>query len=323
MSPATNDAIHKWIDEAGAAMGGDATERKEALLELESTIYERLEEQTDAGVEERTAVESVLDSLGSATEMGHACMPQRPIIRPELSRSFFMFTWALFAVHFVLIIAATMAGREFALPPLHFRPIEQQSVLGFFARAIEVLLFDAGLMLVCFYCLDRLGGLWPAARSSAQLTKNPRGHFESAAFMLLVLVVANFLRDNLLALYMESASGTIQVPLLGEGFTDNLVLFNVWLGLACARELWYGFRGESRRVLVLDIVVRSIGVFCLMRIVASQRLVDLAGARDSIGPNADTVAALLNTAFSLIALVTAAMIAVEIVRRAFRLRLVD
>ena len=127
MSPATNDAIHKWIDEAGAAMGGAAAERKEALLELESTIYERLDEQTNAGVEEGAAVESVLDSLGSATEMGHACMPQTPIIRPELSRSFFMFTWALFAVHFVLIIAATMAGREFALPPLHFRPIEQQS----------------------------------------------------------------------------------------------------------------------------------------------------------------------------------------------------
>ena len=322
MSPTTNAAVHQWIEEAGAAMGGGVAERREALLELESTIYEKVEEQTSGGVAENEAVGKVLASLGSASAMGHACIPQTPVIRAELTRSFFMWTWALFAVHFVLIIAATMAGRDFALPPLHFRPIEQQNALELFARALEVLLFDAGLMMLIFVCRDRLGGLLPS-RTAPLRDREPRRHFESAAFMALVLIVANFLRDNLLALYLRDGTGMIQVPLLGEGFTDNLVLFNVWLVLACARELWYGFRGENRRTLLLDIGVRAIGVFCLLRIVASQRIVDLAGAQESLGPNADTVAALLNTAFSLIALVAAATIAVEIVRRAFRLRLAD
>ena len=322
MTRATEDVIHQWIEEAGAAMGGDVAERREALLELESTIYEKVEEQTRAGVKEDAAVDTVLRSLGDATVMGHACIPQRPIIRPELSRSFFMWTWAMFAVHYVLIIAATMAGREFAVPPLHFRPIEQQGAFGFFARALEVLLFDAGLMMIVFVMRDRLGGLVRMPRASAR-AQNPRRHFESAAFMALVLIVANFLRDNLLALYVDSGDITIQVPLLGAGFTDNLLLFNVWLLLACAREIWYGFKGESRKALLLDIVVRAIGVFCLLRIVATQRLVDFTGAQESMGPNAETVGALLNTGFSLIALATAAMIAVEIVRRAFRLRLTD
>ena len=57
-----------------------------------------------------------------------------------------------------------------------------------------------------------------------------------------------------------------------------------------------------------------------------RRPTDPAGRGVELGPehglptaSADTLAALLNTAFSLIALITAAMIAVELVRKTFRL----
>ena len=44
MTTATRDVVHQWLEDAGGAMGGDATQRRDALLELEAAIYERIEE---------------------------------------------------------------------------------------------------------------------------------------------------------------------------------------------------------------------------------------------------------------------------------------
>jgi len=320
MTRDTHDPVQLWMDEASSTMGGDASQRREAILELESTIHERIDERTAAGETQEKAAHAVLDTLGDPRTMGHALMPQRPLLRPELTRSFILGTWALFAVHFVLVIGATLAGRELALPPLRIQPIALHSVIDMFARTFEVLLFDAGLMLSMFVLRDRLGRFTRIPRASHKPVSEPRHHFASAAFLFLVLIVANFLRDNLIALYLKDGDGMLQIPLIGSGFTDNLMIFNGWIVLAMARECYYGWRGENRGVLALDVVTRAAGIFCLLRIVATRELVDITAAQGMLGPNADTVAALLNTAFSLIALITAAVIAVELVRRVFRLR---
>jgi hypothetical protein len=319
MTRATQESVHRWIEEAAGSMGGDARERREALLELESTIYEKIEDRTREGGQEDEATQEVLESLGDPRTMGHAFMPQRPLLPPEQTRTFMLWTWALFAVHFVLVIGATMAGRELSLPPLRIQPLEHQTVIELFARGLEVLIFDAGAMLMLFMLRTRLGNLVRLRRTSSRPSNAPRRHFESAAFLGLVLIVANFLRDNLFALYLTDGTGTLQVPLIGHGFTDNLLLFNLWLALAIAREIMYGWRGVGRPTLVLDIVARATGIFCLLRIVATRRLVELGTEHGIPTASADTLQALLNTGFSLLALVTAAMIAVELVRRIFRL----
>jgi len=321
MTQSTRDTVHLWIEEAAGSMGGQATERREALLELESTIYEKIDERTASGEAEEQAAHSVLQSLGDPRAMGHAFMPQRPLLRPELTRSFLLATWALFAVHFVLVIGATLAARDISLPPLRISPIEHPSVMEMFARALEVLLFDAGVMLALFVLRDRVGHRARISFTKRKSIGEPRHHFSNAAFLALVLIVANFLRDNLIAIYIKNGTGTLQIPLIGSGFTDNLVLFNIWVALAIVRECLYGRQaGNLRAARMLDIATRALGIFCLLRIVATQRLVDITGAKGLLGTNADTVAALLNTAFSLIALTTAAVIGVELVRRVFRLR---
>jgi len=320
MTNATRDVVHSWVEEAAGSMGGGTAERRDALLELESTIHEKIDDRTSTGEQEEQATRSVLDSLGDPRAMGHAFMPQRPLLRAELSRSFMLWTWALFAVHFVLIIGATLAGRELALPPLRIGPIEHRSVFELFARTLEVLLFDAGAMLSVFVLRDRVGNFARVRFAARRAVAQPRRHFTNAAFLCLVLVVANFLRDNLIALYVKDGDGTLQIPLIGTGFTNNLVLFNAWILLTIARECLYGWRRETRGALLLDVLTRAIGIFCLLRIVATRELVDITGAQEMLGPNADTVAALLNSAFSLIALCAAAVIAVELVRRVFRVR---
>ncbi|MHC4940479.1 MAG: hypothetical protein ACYTHK_16190 [Planctomycetota bacterium] len=318
MTSATRDAVHEWLEEAAGAMGGDANQRREALLELESAIYERIDERTTGGEDESDAARAVLIDMGDAIEIGHRFVPQRPLIAPESTRTFLIYTFALFAVHFVMVIGASLASQAIALGPLRIRPFADSSAPELIARAIEVLLFDAGLMLCCFLLQSRVGRLLPLPRSKAREGKDRRRHVETATFLALVLVVANFVRDNLLALYLPHGEGTLQVPLLGSGFTANLLLFNLWIGLTMLRELVYGWKGNTRPALLLDIVARAIGVFCLLRIVATRKLVDLTAARDALGADTETIASLLNSAFSLIALATAALIAVTLVKRVFR-----
>jgi hypothetical protein len=321
MTTATRDAVHQWLEEAGGAMGGDATQRRDALLELESAIYERIEERTVDGEQEHDATRAVLVDMGDATTIGHRFVPQRPLIAPERSRTFLLYTFALFAVHFVVVIGATLAGRAIALGPLRIRPFADSSAPELIARALEVLLFDAGLMLGLFLVQARLGRLIRLPRAAAREGANRRRHFETAAFLTLVLVVANFLRDNLLALYLADpqGDGTLQFPLLGSGFTSNLLLFNLWIALAATREFVYGWKGDTKQELLLDIVARSVGIFCLLRIVATHKLVDLTAAREALGTDTETVGSLLNSAFSLLALTAAALIAVALVKRLFRI----
>ncbi|MHC4409035.1 MAG: hypothetical protein ACYS0F_08530, partial [Planctomycetota bacterium] len=64
---------------------------------------------------------------------------------------------------------------------------------------------------------------------------------------------------------------------------------------------------------------RSVGIFCLLRIVATHKLVDLTAAREALGTDTETVGSLLNSAFSLLALTAAALIAVALVKRLFRI----
>lgn len=321
MTRGTREAVQDWLEQAGGAMGGDAAQRREALLELESAIYERIDERTVAGEQEHEAAEAVLTGLGDAREIGHRFVPQRPLIPPERTRAFLVATSALFAVHFVLVIGATLAGQSFAFGPLRVRPFADRSTMELFARAAEVLIFDGGLMLLLFLVQARLGRLVRFPRAGLREGANRRRHFETATFLTLVFIVANFLRDNLLALYLADphGEGTLQVPLLGSGFIDNLALFNAWITLATARELVYGFKGDTKPAMVLDVVARSVGIFCLLRLVATRKLVDLTAAQESLSTDAETLGSLLNSAFSLIALAAAALIAVALVKRVFRL----
>ena len=103
MTSATRDAVHEWLEEAAGAMGGDAFQRREALRELESAIHERIDERTTGGEEETEATRAVLNDMGSAIEIGHSFVPQRPLIAPERTRTFLVYTFALFAVHFVMV----------------------------------------------------------------------------------------------------------------------------------------------------------------------------------------------------------------------------
>jgi len=113
----------------------------------------------------------------------------------------------------------------------------------------------------------------------------------------------------------------LQIPFVGSGFVDNLLLLNLWLGISVAREIVYAKIGERKHSLLLDVLSNAVGLFCLLRIVATRRLVDLSRAQEALGTAADGIGAVLNTVFVLLALATAAMLAARAVRRVYRLAL--
>lgn len=320
MTDQSKERVGRWLDEAGMAMGGVPSERRDALLELETTIYDRIDEKTRAGVVPDEAVQDVLDAMGDPAEIGSSYLPSRPLLAPHLTRPFLFNLIALFSVHFLVVVGASVTGHLISVPVVPIQPVEDPtSLLQLLARAAQTLFFDAGLLLCVFALVPRVGRIFRvrgAPRSS-------RRRIEMAFFLGLVLIVLDFLRDNLLALYLTSEAGTAVVPLVGPGVVQNLLLLNLWLGLALTREIAYALKGDRRWTISLDLVSNAVGVFCLLRIVATKRLVDLSPAHEALGTSTDTLGGVLNAAFTVIALVTAALLAARIVRRGFRLALLD
>ncbi len=321
MTGATEDKVQRWLDEAATAMGGRPEGRRDALLELEATILDKVDERTRKGQVPAEAVRDVLDALGDPAEVGSSFLPPAPLLPPAQARPYLLHTAMVFVAHFLVVVGATVAEHPLALGPIQIPPIANpRNVVELLLCAISTLFFDAGAVLCAHVLLPRLGRMGLLRRAAVGVRPDARRCTMNACFLALVLAVANFFRDSLLALYLPTADGVTQIPFTGPGIVDNLPLLNIWIATAIVRELMYAQRGERRFTLVLDLVSNVFGLFCLLRIVATGRLVDLSLAQEVLGVNADGVGALLNTVFVLLALVTSAILAGRLVRRSWRLR---
>jgi len=324
MTQPVQDKVQRWLDEAATAMGGEPRGRRDALLELEATILDRVEERTRTGQVPEEAIQDVLDALGDPAEVGSSFAPSRPLLPPAQTRPYLLNTAMVFVAHFLVVVGATVAEHPLALGPLQIPPISNpRNVMELLVRAVSTLLFDAGAVLCVYALLPRLGLAAPLPRSGLRVRLDPRRCYTSACFLALVIVVVNFFRDSLLALYLPGPDGVTQIPFAGPGIVANLPLFNIWIATAILREVLYARRGERRFTLAVDVVSNVFGLFCLLRIVATGQLVDLSLAQSVLGVNADGVAALLNTVFVLLSLVAAAILAGRIVRRFWRIKLVS
>jgi len=318
-----SEAVQQWLDSAAGAMSGSAASRRDAVLELESAILEQIDEQVAGDTATDVLVHDILQRMGDPEEVGGSMLPGMPLIPAHQTRQFFFHVGVMFAVHFFLTVGATLAGNAIGVPPLRIAPIENpQDLLELLGHALETLVLDAGLVLLGSVLLRRVGRILKFPRRELRVHTSPRRCIEIAVFLGLVLIVVNFLRDNLLAMYVPHGEGVAQVPLVGPGIAENLLWFNVWIGLAIAREIAYAVWRERRFTLGLDMIAGAAGLFCLLRVVATKRLVDLSGARDSLGAAADSVGGLLNLVFVVLSLFTAAMIAARTVQRAYRFALI-
>jgi hypothetical protein len=321
MTGATEDKVQRWLDEAATAMGGRPEGRRDALLELEATILDKVDERTRAGQVPAEAIKDVLDALGDPAEVGSTFLPPAPLLPPAQARPYLLHTAMVFVAHFLVVVGATVAEHPLALGPIQIPGVANpRNVVDLLVRAISTLFFDAGAVLCAHVLLPRLGRMGLLRRAGLSVRPDARRCTMNACFLALVLAVANFFRDNLLALYLPTPDGVTQIPFAGPGIVDNLPLLNIWIATAIVRELMYAQRGERRITLILDLASNTFGLFCLLRIVATGQLVDLGRAQQVLGVNADGVGALLNTVFVLLALVTSAILAGRLVRRSWRLR---
>ncbi len=324
MSTATvaRETVQRWLDEAGAAMGGDPGRRRDALLELETTIWERLDERTD-GEPTDADVNFVLAALGEPTEVGSSCLPAAPLVPAHQTRTFVLHVAIVFTVHFLLVVGATLANAPFGPAPLRVAPIaDSGNVLELIGRMFVTLVFDVGLVLVAYVSLRRVQRMVRFPHADIAVRPKRWRCYQTAAFFALVLVVFNSFRDRLFAMYVTTDNGIVGYPLTGAGLLANIALLNIWLVAAIAREVFYGTLGERRVTLILDVVARGAGLYVLLRIVATRELIDLGSVRELLGPQVEAIGGFLNATFGLIALIAAAMMAAALVRRVFRLALI-
>ena len=235
--------IQRWLDEAGTAMSGNANRRRDALLELETAILERLDE----GAEEPTEsdIESVLRNMGDPEEVGSSMLPAHPIIPAHRTRAFAVHATAVFAVHFLMVIAATLAEHAIGVPPISVAPIsDPRNVLEILGRMVHTAFLDIGTVLVAYYVMGRVGHIFRFPKAALSVQPVRRRCIETACFLALVLTVVNFFRDSLLALYVPTSEGARSVALVGPGITENILLFNAWLGLAIVRRNVHLLGGE-------------------------------------------------------------------------------
>ncbi|MEE8104027.1 MAG: permease prefix domain 1-containing protein [Planctomycetota bacterium] len=311
--------VQRWLDEADAAMSGDSESRRDVLMELQSAIMDRVDERTDKGAKPDEALDTVLQDMGDPGEIGSSFLPAPILIGSHQTRPFMINTALLFAAHFVLVIGATVAGKSMGPGDLSVSPVANPSLISMFTRALTTLLFDAGLMLGLFALTPRLARTFRLPRLALAVRPDRRRCFEGAAFVALVLIAVNFLRHDLLALYIPTTDGARQVPIVGTGIQHNLLFLNVWLILVVARDLLYGQLGEKRWTLWFDLVTCATGLFALLRVMAADSLIDLSGAQEALGPSADGIGAVLNQVFYLITFVGAALLATRVMRRTVRL----
>ncbi len=316
------DAVQRWLDEADTAMAGGAERRQDVLLELETVIYDRVDERTRKGDSPDQAVKVVLRDIGNPMKVGNSFLPERPLLASHHTRPFLINTGVLFVAHFLLVVVATVVGKPLGLSFLSVAPIgDPGNFLEFFMRAAGTLVFDAGLVLCSLAVTPRLSRLLRLPRIALVVRPDSRRCIDSALFFALVLIVVNFFRDDLLALYLPAETGSVQVSLAGPGLVHNLVFINVWLALAVVRDLVYARWGERPAALALDVATCGVGLFCLLRIVAAENLVNMAPALEALGPTADGLGAIFNQVFSVTALFGALLLGGRLVRRSVRLLL--
>ena len=106
MTKSVENAVREWLDDAATSMGGEPKRRRDVLLELETTILDRVDDRTRTGQVPEEAVRDVLEMMGDPVEVGSSFVPTRPLIAPHQTRPFVLQAAVVFAAHFLLVIGS-------------------------------------------------------------------------------------------------------------------------------------------------------------------------------------------------------------------------
>ncbi len=247
--------LEHYLDEVSAQLGRFKG-KQDLLLELRSDALDRAEDLGGGEVTPEGMAQAV-DSMAEPAEVALAYRGAKYLIGPKVYRAFVLYTAILFVVHLVLLIVATVTGSGIEIFPLSIVKLERpHTLVNLVSVAIQALLLDIGLMVVIFAGMSRVGRSARFPSVAFRVPVGTRASGTRAVLALLVLVILNFLRDDLFIVVTEEKVE----PLFSSALAANLPWINLLLALVIAREVAYAWLGERRWIVLADATVSVFGV---------------------------------------------------------------
>jgi len=254
--------LERYLDEVSAQLGRYKG-KQDVLLELRSDALDRAED-LGKGTVTRETVAAAVGDMADPAEIALAYRGKKYLIGPRVYRAFVIYTGIFFVIHLVLIVVATVTGTGIEIFPLSIVKLERpHTLLNLLSVAIQALLMDIGLMVVIF---AGIGRVQRTARFPSVAFRVPIGIRSSgmrAVLALLVILLLNFLRNDLFIVVFEEKVE----PLFTTAFAENLIWVNILLVLVIARETAYAFFGEHRWLVLADGLVSAFGSALMIRFI--------------------------------------------------------
>lgn len=249
---------------------------RDILLELESTIRDRVEDR--ALLLDREPDEAMYDEIvaemGDPEKVAANYVDERYLVGPEEFRPFLLYTSVLFALHMVVIGIATALDRALQVGPLSISPMGTHGFLSMAICAVHALLFDVGVAVVLLTALRAARKRGFTTPGSLAVECGWRHAGTRAVLAMLVCVVLTFFRDDLFVI----VSGKTTHPLFTDSFAEHLPLVTVvLLGSATAASL-YGALGERRLTLAVDAAHGVIGVAVMLFLLGGDAMLSVPAA---------------------------------------------
>ena len=304
-----------YLDEVAAHLGRSAG-RREMLLELRSAILDRAED-IGEGTATAEAIEQALRGFGDPFEVAAAYAGERYLIGPRLYRHFWIYTGFVFAAHLVMIVVASVAQADFELFPVSVGHVAPPfSILGVVAVAIQALLMDIGLMVLIFGVAGRVRRTVRLPSMAFRVDTEPRRTVTRAVLTVLVLILLNFLRDDLFIVWVENHAH----PLFSPTFAGLLPFLNAFLLLIVVREIAYAVLGERRWLVAADGFLSLAGCTLMIWLLTRPTFVAVPQGVSEAVDAIPSMNVLIGKVLKLLLIAFAVIFGVEAMKRAVRWR---
>lgn len=290
-------------------------ESGDILLELESTVLDRVEELALSEDREPDAelVQRVLDDLGEPEAVARSYSTERYLIGPDAYRPFLVYTALVFAVHLSVIGIASALGRPLELILVQISPLESAGLWPFLRTAFTTLLTDIGLTVLCFAVAPLFRRSFWSSTPSFAVQARPRDAVGRAALSLLVAALLGWFHERLLVVVV----GETAYPLATDELRRSLPLLVAVLVAAGLKDGLYAAFGERRWTLSVDALHGALSIAALMFVLGDTPLLALPTAavfRDILVP----VNVFLQGVGDLVIVSAVVLLAVKTLRRLVR-----
>jgi len=313
---AKTEILDRYLDEVSAHLGRKPG-KEEELRELRAGILDRAEAIGD-GTTDAQAINTALKFFGDPAEVAMSYAGKKYLIPPRLYRTFIAYTGILFAIHLVMILAATVMDAAIRVfPIIALRVPRTDSFLSLLFVVSQALFMDIGLMVVLFTLASRGGRSLRTPRLAFRTHFGARVSITRAIFAVLTLLILNFFRDDLFFVVADST----RHPLFTSAFGTCLPAINIYLLLIVLREMAFARLGERKWLVLADAALSAAGAALMIWLLTRPTFLTFPHQiNEAIGSTLVTSNQLLARLLKLLLIAFTAVFTVEAAKRLFRFR---